>query len=43
VNISLVFTVWALIAQGRIAPVAAPDLVMRTLIGGIETPHSHRS
>lgn len=40
---SLVFTAWALIAQGRIAPVAAPDLVMRTLLGGIETPHSHRS
>lgn len=40
---SLIFTAWALIAQGWIAPVAAPDLVMRTLLGGIETPHSHRS
>ncbi|MGH3901065.1 MAG: TetR/AcrR family transcriptional regulator [Pseudonocardiaceae bacterium] len=40
---SLIFAAWALIAQGRIAPVAAPELVMRTLLGGIETPHSHRS
>ncbi|HEV7452535.1 MAG TPA: TetR/AcrR family transcriptional regulator [Pseudonocardiaceae bacterium] len=40
---SLVFTAWALIAQGRIAPIAAPELVMRILLGGIETPHSPRS
>jgi hypothetical protein len=40
---SLIFAAWALIAQGRIAPVDAPELVMRTLLGGIETPHSHRS
>jgi AcrR family transcriptional regulator len=35
---SLVFAAWALIAQGQIAPVAAPELVMRILLGGIETP-----
>lgn len=40
---TLVFAAWELIAQGRIAPVVAPDLVMRTLRSGIETPHSHRS
>jgi hypothetical protein len=40
---SLVHAAWELIAQGRLAPVAAPDLVMRTLLGGIETPHSPRS
>ncbi|MGH3778673.1 MAG: TetR/AcrR family transcriptional regulator [Pseudonocardiaceae bacterium] len=35
---SLIFAAWALIARGQIAPVAAPELVMRTLLGGIETP-----
>ncbi len=28
---------------GRIAPFAAPELAMRTLLGGTKTPHSHRN
>lgn len=35
---ALVYAAWELIALGRLAPVAAPELVMRTLLGGIETP-----
>ena len=33
---SLVYGAWELITLGRLAPVAAPDLVMRTLLRGIE-------
>ena len=32
-----VYAAWELIAEGRLAPVAAPDLVLRTLMRGIET------
>ena len=32
-----VYAAWELIAVGRLAPVAAPDLVLRTLMRGIET------
>lgn len=32
---SLVYAAWELIALGRVAPVAAPDLVMRSLLDGI--------
>ncbi len=31
----LVYSAWELIASGRIAPVAAPEMVMRTLLGGL--------
>lgn len=34
---SHVYAAWELIALGRLAPVAAPDLVMHTLLHGIET------
>lgn len=35
---SLIFAAWALIARGEIAPVAAPELMMRLLLGGIAAP-----
>jgi AcrR family transcriptional regulator len=36
---ALVYAAWELIALGRLAPVSAPELVMSTLLGGIEFPH----
>lgn len=35
---ALVYAAWELIALGRLAPVSAPELVMSTLLGGIEFP-----
>jgi AcrR family transcriptional regulator len=32
---ALVYSAWELIASGRVAPVAAPGMVMRTLLGGL--------